>query len=114
MEGDLVHRDHAADGDEGAKALNAEVVCLREELEASRLRLRVTQEVEARIGNVGRTGGSLPLPRRIERFRGRPAKASDPCIVEWVADMKVHLASHWGSKEEMCLSCDHQSARFRG
>jgi hypothetical protein len=78
--------------------LTDEVNQLRSALMETRLRLQVTEEVETRLGN--RTACSLPLPRRVDKFRGRPSKASDPTISEWVADMRAHLGSYKGSKEE--------------
>jgi hypothetical protein len=52
--------------------------------------------------------------RRFERLRGRPERAGDPDVAEWVADMRYHLAGNQMSKMAACaLIMEHLRGKAR-
>ena len=67
------------------------------ELDEALLQLRISREVEARMGRAAPTVSLLPAQRRLDRFRGDVGAAATR---EWIADARACLATHQGALRE--------------
>lgn len=79
----------------------AEVDELKKELEETRRQLEVARAVEAKVAELtAKPVALLPMSRRLERFRGRPEKTSDPTAQEWIEDARASLDTYQGAEKE--------------
>ena len=81
------------------------------ELDEALLQLRISREVEARMGRAAPTVSLLPAQRRLDRFRGDVGAAATR---EWIADARACLATHQGaSRERVSFLLQHLGGNAR-
>ena len=95
---------------------------LRAELEAMKMALQKEKE-ERQTDTVGSSSMQLTSTpkqifvaagRRLERFRGKPEKASDPSVQEWVSDVRGQLTARQLKEEDgAAFIIDHLAGRAR-
>ncbi|XP_038063940.1 uncharacterized protein LOC119734483 [Patiria miniata] len=93
---------------------------LRAELEAMKVALQAEKE-EREKATAGVSSTTPPAKqiyvaagRRLDRFRGKPEKPSDPSVQEWVSDVKGQLtARQIGGEDGAAFIIDHLAGRAR-